>query len=264
MAWRKLESLKEHQKILLEALSAFDEVCKSNGINYSLAYGTMLGAVRHKGFIPWDDDVDVLMLRSDYEKFERVFGESEFKERYKLWGIHDKENYFVGYAGKFFDKRTRLIERLKRKVVYGVYVDIFIVDELPESEAKSKVFLTLYRYLSRLLQIFSRRAALFDGIRRWVRVAPDFYTIRKCVEALLRKKGGGDYAVTTCIAGWDFEKVLLSRESIGNYELIEFEGRQFKVFSGWDEILKKWYGEYWVLPPEEQRYSHPFEIYVEE
>ena len=265
MVWRRVESLREHQQLLLQTLSSFDELCRSNDVKYSLAYGTMLGAVRHKGFIPWDDDVDVFMLRSEYEKFERFFRDSDNVEGYELWGVHDKKNYFVGYAGKFFDKRTKLIERMKRNVIYGVYVDIFIIDELPKSNIGYKCFITCYRYLSRLMQIFSRHASLFDRVRRCLKVTPDFDAVKRCVEVLLDVKGsGGDYAVTSCINGWSFEKIILTRNSVCDYELLEFEGRKFPVFFGWDEILKRAYGEYWVIPPEEQRHSHPFELYVEE
>lgn len=265
MAWRKVESVKEHQKLLLKALNVFDDICKSNNINYSLAYGTMLGAVRHKGFIPWDDDVDVLMVRSEYERFERAFAMSEYAKKYDLWGIHDKDNYFVGYVGKFFDKNTKLIERLKREVVYGVYVDIFVIDELPRSKMKQKCFLTAYRYLSRLLQILSRRANLFDRLHKFVRISPDFHMVKKLVDLLLKHKGdGGDYSVTSCIIGWGFDKVIIPRKCIDGYAYVEFEGKKFQVFSKWDELLRLSYGEYWIVPPEGQRQSHSSEVYVEE
>ena len=266
MTWRKIESVKEHQNLLLKTLDVFDDICKSNDINYSLAYGTMLGAVRHKGFIPWDDDIDVLILRSEYEKFERVFANGEYAKRYELWGIHDKNNYFVGYAGKFFDKRTRLVERLKRVVTYGVYVDIFVVDELPKSKMRQRCFLTAYRYLSRLLQITSRHATIFDSLHKFVRVFPDFNMVNGLVDSLIRRKGdGGDCcSVTSCIRGWDFDGVMIPRKYLDGYEFVDFEGKKFQVFSHWDELLRLFYGEYWVVPPEGQRYTHPFEIYVEE
>lgn len=263
MSLKKVDSVKEHQEHLFDVLKNFDDFCRSREIKYSLAYGTMLGAIRHKGFIPWDDDVDVFMHREEYEKLERCLGRARGFKNFRLWGIYDKENYFVGYVAKLFDTETRLVEHLKRDVEYGVYIDIFIVDEMPSSFLRERLFLTGYRYMARTMQIFSRRALLFERMKRWLKITPDFMCANRLVRFLFRIKGtGGGYAATTCLSGWNFERVLFRKEWMSSYVDVEFEGRSFPVFAGWDKLLTSHYGEYMMLPPCEERYTHTVDLYV--
>lgn len=104
----------EHKKILLEMLAHFNQVCQENNIRYSLAYGTLLGAIRHQGFIPWDDDIDLFMLREDYEKLVQCWDRNG---RYKFWEMMGEENYFIGYIAKIFDSHTTLIEKMSKRSV---------------------------------------------------------------------------------------------------------------------------------------------------
>nr|MCR5207201.1 LicD family protein [Eubacterium sp.] len=117
-------SLEEVKKTELEILIRFDEICKNNNIEYSLAYGTMLGAVRHNGFIPWDDDIDVFVKRSDYEK---LLGLRYDDGRFEIKSHRYSNNYYYPFA-KMIDKNTDLDVSWRLDKDMGVFIDIFPLD----------------------------------------------------------------------------------------------------------------------------------------
>ena len=138
--------LEEQKTILLEILADFDRVCRENGIKYSIAYGTLLGAVRHRGFIPWDDDVDVLVLREDYEKLRKILGE-ELEEGHRFICCED-EKRFTAPLAKIIDTRTvlRQLEHRSDRMDLGVYIDIFVLDYIPnDPEEREKTLKTACR-----------------------------------------------------------------------------------------------------------------------
>ena len=118
-------NLEEIQKIELDILIYLDKICKENNIKYYLSSGTLLGAIKYKGFIPWDDDIDVVLFRSDYLKLIDVLGKND--EKYKILSIYNTEDYYYPFA-KLVDTRTVLIENSKKIKDMGVYIDIFPID----------------------------------------------------------------------------------------------------------------------------------------
>ena len=139
--------LRIHQLIMLDLLKHFDAICKEHNIKYWLSSGTCLGAVRHGGFIPWDDDLDVEMLRDDYMKFEKVFKETD---DYVLQTYKNDPYYVVPFA-KLRNKKTEIAEhgqdlRYKYK---GVYIDIFVLEKIPHSVANfyNKVSWTVFKHM---------------------------------------------------------------------------------------------------------------------
>ncbi len=116
----------------LEMLKYIDEICTSNNLRYYAAYGTLLGTIRHNGFIPWDDDIDLYMPRSEYEKFSELLqNDSAY---YKTISIEENEDYFHPFA-KVYDSKTTIIENgIPTKYDMGVYIDIFIIDGLPDNQ----------------------------------------------------------------------------------------------------------------------------------
>lgn len=132
-------TLEEVKLLELDALKFIDSVCKENGLIYFAAYGTLLGAIRHKGFIPWDDDIDIYMPRPDFIKFVEVI--NNYEHPYSIRSLNDKD-YFHAFA-KLSDDRTYLIEKQfkSKSRELGVYVDIFILDGLPDDIKKHRSIL---------------------------------------------------------------------------------------------------------------------------
>ena len=136
---QEIKTVEELQKIELEILKYIDKVCKENNLTYFLAYGTLIGAIRHKGFIPWDDDVDIQMPRDDYNKLCDILKEEN--GRYKLLDHKEGLGYIYPFA-KVIDSNTRLIETgLTETVNMGVYIDIFPIDGTPNDFKKRKKYL---------------------------------------------------------------------------------------------------------------------------
>lgn len=124
----KVEELKQIQ---LDILKFVDKFCKENNLKYFLAYGTLLGAVRHKGYIPWDDDIDIIMFREDYEKFVTTFKDVN----YKVFATEVNSKYPYPFA-KVGDTRTYYMEEIKDVIDTGVNIDVFPLDYLPENRIK--------------------------------------------------------------------------------------------------------------------------------
>src|SRR5699024_7471673 len=124
------DEIKEVQKDQLDILIEFDRICKKNNIKYQLFAGTLLGAIRHKGFIPWDDDIDVCMLREDYEKFLNICNK-DMKNEYFLQTYNSDTNYIMQFA-KLRKNNTIFLERVTANcdIHHGVYIDIFPLDDV--------------------------------------------------------------------------------------------------------------------------------------
>lgn len=120
---------------LMELLVELDRICKKHSIKYFAEAGTLIGAARHKGFIPWDDDIDVSMLRPDYEKFKRVATE-ELKEKYILVNAYTVDNLFT--ISKLMDKNTTAIENMQAGYPQGIFLDIWPLDDMPDGVLRNK------------------------------------------------------------------------------------------------------------------------------
>ena len=143
-------SLEELKKVELDILIWFADICEQEKLNYTLSYGTLLGAVRHKGFIPWDDDIDVAMPRPDYEKFIEYCNTHE--THYKLIDIHNDKGYNYLFA-KVYDPNTTIVEKYANrfKANYGVYIDIFPVDGFGDDLDYALKFYNQYKFKKSIL-----------------------------------------------------------------------------------------------------------------
>lgn len=130
-------NLTELQKKLLDLLKWFHQVCVENNLTYYLEGGTMLGAVRHSGFIPWDDDLDVCMPREDYEKFNSLFGNKMFDFIYVENPNSENKDFIYGFT-KIYDLNTTLVEGFKTPIKREVYIDIFPLDGCGNNLKESK------------------------------------------------------------------------------------------------------------------------------
>ncbi len=244
------------QKAILEVALEVKRVCEKNNINYSLAYGTLIGAIRHKGYIPWDDDIDFHILREDYEKFIKAC-KTDLNPKYALRSLNEGD--YVYHFIKIDDTTTTLKEHYNKDKNYkgGVYVDIFPIDVAPQSKLKRAMFLRRIKYLR-----FRRNIACTDFTNKEYsllkRIVIKIFQNSNARKYLLKldkcyKKYRGkktDYLVTT---SYLFKKSLFEK-----YIECDFEGEKFSCFANYDEILTQIYGDYMQLPPEEKRISNHF------
>lgn len=143
-------SLEKQKLLMLEILLDFDKVCRNNGIRYSLAYGTLLGAVRHQGFIPWDDDIDVIVFRADYEKLIQILN-SQMQGNHSFICVENNPG-FSAPLGKIIDNTTILEQsgHFSDRINLGVYIDVFPYDMVPEKKSDRKKVLKKAVFLQTL------------------------------------------------------------------------------------------------------------------
>lgn len=257
------EILLDEQKILqMDVLTAIDEFCRDNNIKYSMACGTMLGAVRHKGYIPWDDDIDIYLLREDYDKLMVQFP-LQYKGHIQVLSLERSKKWDKPY-GKAFDNRTIVVENADYGERYGINIDIFPVDEVPDEEAEWKSYDTRRRAL---YQKYAKRMAVLSfslnpGIfARWVYygLLKTFVSRRKMalkMDAYCKKwRNKGFSRVFECCQGI-FQKKPFKKEVFNQLVDYPFEDRHFLGFENYDEYLRNGFGDYMTLPPFEKRITH--------
>lgn len=253
------EELRKTQLNILQKVTSF---CEMQDISYSLYGGTLLGAVRHKGYIPWDDDIDISMPRPDYERFKKEFchiGESNLK-------IHDvslNKNYPYPFI-KVSDERTLFIENSNINYIIGVNIDIFPIDGLPESEKESNKLMrksTFYRSLIELKQIRIRKGRkIYKNIFLYVSrlilfIIPVYYLIGQIIKLTNKNDFRHSSYVGNIVWGYGNKERCL-KNIYSDYLLLEFERNKFRAMVGFDGYLTSVFGNYMEIPPKEKQIAH--------
>ncbi len=240
-------STKEAQKVMFDILCEFDEVCKKHNLTYWLDHGTLLGAVRHKGFIPWDDDLDVTMPREDYEKFLHIAQKELPKNRFLQYKKTDKQ--CVIYFSKIRDNDSCFIDAWEesRNVKYhqGIYIDIFPLNKIKYHRGRE----FFYKNLVFLSKLFYNRYWRIEWITAFL-----VRTINKL------HNQNGDFVVS---GGEAMHYVIhVPEDMIYPLGYIEFEGENFPAPKNIDGYLKSIFGsDYMSLPASEKRKVHSVGIY---
>ena len=260
----RMRKIDEHDliRIQLASLREIDTFCHENGIRYYLAYGTLLGAVRHKGYIPWDDDIDIMMPRPDYVKFIKTF--NGFSGTHKVIS-HLLDPVYPWPFAKVIDTDTVMEEHIKYAYKdMGVYVDIFPVDGV--SDDKKKI-LRQYRYVKLLKLLLSvKRGKKFRSRKPWQNFLLNFSFLLSFISypKLLKK-------LDSLVSKYPFEKsentAILVMAGYGKNEImpksfydepvnLEFEESSFQAPGEYKKWLEHIYGDYMTLPPVEERITH--------
>lgn len=263
---------KEIKLIELDILKYIDKVCTENNLRYYLAGGTLLGAIRHKGFIPWDDDVDISMPRPDYERFIEIMKEDN--SVYRCLSSYD-EDYPYAFV-KVINTKTKIIEtteKLLQSDSIGVFVDIFPIDAMGNSRAMAKLRLKLFRLFKILIMYASfsdtegrNTNPLIKAIRKtFIHVLKKINKKRLyswIIRFINKKEYDSSRYIASAIAGQAGKRELISYKAFAEVEYIEFEDDKFPAPIGWDEYLKNLYNDYMKLPPVEKRHTdHSFQAF---
>ena len=258
-------TLKEIQNIELGLLLKYDSICKDNHLRYSLGGGTLLGTIRHKGFIPWDDDIDVMMPRPDYEKFLSICKNSD--TGFNLTTYDTVEGY-NGLFAKIWEPNTVIKDDLMELTFeIGVNIDVFPLEGLGKSEKEAyKIFKKTAWNREMLNAVLWKKffrskthSILVEPIRFTMFVLSRFADpkklLRKVDEENLRHPfEGSKYA--GCVCGSYREKEIMTTDTFENYIEIDFEGEKLQAIANYDEYLTKHYGNYMKLPPKEKQQTH--------
>ena len=259
-------TLEEVHKETLVILKKIISICDELKINYFLAYGSLIGAVRHQGFIPWDDDLDLIMLRPDYEKFKAYCSSHEAEMfPFKLLGRHNTPDY--PYAiNRFCDLRYEMVSQNAPDAGMGMFIDIYPFDGAgnDEQEVYKKIGKKKWLWINCL---FSALKGKFEpsskGILRSIvklpghlfarLMGPGFFLNR--LESLKDTYTLEESRYVTCMV-WDWPIKLKEKRHFEEFTYLPFEGIQVKVPKEYDAVLRNSYGDYMQLPPEDQRVPH--------
>ena len=261
------------KQIQLDMLIDFASFCDKNNIQYYISSGTLLGAVRHKGFIPWDDDIDLMLPRPDYDRAVREYKHPD----YVIDDILINPEC-TGKCGRIYHSRTSMDSHIRKTNHSGVFIDLFPIDGVEENRflrfakmARLKVLINCHSAsilsykrsrhyddkASGVLNIKSaaRTAVKYAMVFLFGHTSPQFW-IRK-INRVVRKVPFGSTKLVGCISnGYYGSREIMRREIYRDRVAVEFEGSSFWAPTGYDEYLTNLYGDYMTPPPEDKRVSH--------
>ena len=260
--YQEVTDIREIQQMELGIMEYIHEICQKIGVKYFLAYGSLIGAVRHKGFIPWDDDMDICMLREDYEKLQDYLIANP-NERYEVMSYKNNLNYVYPFM-KVQDNHTYLLEEdVRIDSNMGIYVDIFPVDGYEDDSVFKDKMTRLIK--KRQLSCYTFKGitntkSVLNSLIRYISVIIFYFTNTNKyvaqIEELAKSRKVSDYEEVDYLIYKDMNKPVWRREWLEQVTTGTFEGKEFMIPKNYHEILTSDYGDYMQLPPVELRFSH--------
>ena len=258
-----IQEVQQIERGILERVAAF---CEERGICYSLYGGTLLGAIRHKGFIPWDNDVDIFMPRPDYERFCKEFS----AEGLSLHCFEKQKDWHYPFA-KIFDDKTGLVEDLCPDFEIALHIDVFPMDGFPSVKIASRTlrkrsFLHTASYVKEHTKWNKPNRPIYKTLAVWLfktvcLLLPKYYFSFALKKSLTRYGWEGQpYVANLTWTHYDIREAM-PRSCVDTFVDVEFEGRKYKAIAGWDTYLSNIFGDYMTLPPEEDRWVHPIKAW---
>ena len=263
--------------VIIDVLSVFIRICEAQGLRYFCAGGTAIGAVRHQGMIPWDDDIDVFMPRPDYDRFLRLAAHS-MPEGYEVLSPYATKDYPM-YFAKMCNARTTLLENERIPCVFGLYIDIFPLDGACEDVETCYREKRRFKRLMNKLEAVSTRNSFGEYIglltkrREWGRFAVK--TVAFCCRSWLRRwllkqmdsiAYGHDYALSSRVvtySGAYQRQEIYPKAWLETPQMFAFEGLMVNLPHDYDAYLRHFFGDYMTLPPVEQRASHHQKVFFD-
>lgn len=269
---KKIDDINEYKQIVLNILVKVDRICKDNNLKYFLNYGTLIGAIRHKGFIPWDDDIDISMPREDYDRLASIIDKTPDADLNFIRIETNKDSIYP--FGKICDTNTVLFEEGYKQVKgYGAFIDVFpfyYMNEDPHIRdriAKKIGRHYLYAQVASMKKIDNHTDSLYTNIKRTI----IFYLTRVLDSKRLVEKVNSECKKygreKTSLIGSQLSIpiTVMDADSFENTISVEFEGFLFRAPACYDELLTSLYGD-WKEPPQEdeRKTRHTLECYIKE
>lgn len=265
------KDLRKAQLLMLKILKEVHKICEENNIKYFLSDGTLIGAIRHQGFIPWDDDLDIGMLREDYEKFCKIAPQI-LSENFILQNFQTDKGYGLQF-GKVILKNTVWIEKVAKNTNRqwsGIYIDIFPYDNITENKKMQKLINRLYIFIQGLILIKFK----YINISNYESMAKKLkYVLKKIYLCTISKKLLIHIRDSICKRYLNKSKTLVTKYGGNFYKnqnpynfykdltLQTFEDTSFYIPKNYDKILKNLYGNYMEIPPIEKQRQHGIEYF---
>jgi lipopolysaccharide cholinephosphotransferase len=257
-------SFEESKIIMVNILVSIDKCCRENNIKYSLCWGTMIGAIRHHGFIPWDDDIDLMMSREDYNRFIEVYNDSE----YDVYTPKVDKNCIQPMT-KICDKKTCVYLNNHSKSLFGVWVSIFPYDNAPDVniakwEKKRDFWLKLYHIKTcQSLKRQSLKRRMAKIVAKLLLSPYSSFWINNRIESCLTAFNNQQTKRICIWFGTPYMKYrYYPKELLDGYIDVDFEQMKVMIIKGYDEFLRSTYGDYMEFPPEsEQTPKHNYRAY---
>lgn len=251
------------QKIQLDILREVDRICQLENIQYGIDGGTLLGAVRGQGFIPWDPDIDVIMLREEYEKFYQACKKYLNKDKYFLQEERTDDVYRWGFT-KIRRNNTEFVRcgQEHLKMHNGVFIDVLVMDNVPDNFIWRKLY-EFFCYRCRFVMWsevgkYSEKNIIKRRLYRLANHIPIEYVFKRLrsVRDYCNRKDTKLVRYMTCRYTYNKKLEGIPRKFFDKYQMYEFENSSFPGFYEYDEYLTLLYGDYMTLPPIEKRVSH--------
>lgn len=252
------------KKIMVQILKYFDNICRENNIDYSLIGGSLIGAIRHKGIIPWDDDIDVILTYDNYKKIIEILKKNN-NTKYKILDSETCSDYFLPFP-KLIDTSTYVEEPtfLHQIKEYGIFIDIFCYFNIPNENKLQYHTVRKIKFLNGLLS--RKKFKLKEvGLRKYImNLFRNIFTTIIGKKRLINKltnlyerclTSDSEYVISNWPIYPDSKEIQYSK-NITKYIDASFENIDVKIFQNYDEILKTTFGDYMKLPPKEKRISH--------
>lgn len=256
---RQQLNVREIQRVSIDILSWVDNFCRSHDIHYSLGYGALIGAIRHKGCIPWDDDIDIIMTRPEYKRLVELFNEDEtMKEKgLKLFAPELGNNYFP--ISRICDMRRTKVYKYYQwsDEQTGVWIDIFVIEAMPDGRTTQMMSLVKKCMKAcRSKVLLSKDLSLKKNIKNIVkRLIFALYNRDRYISEYLSKVTKIDWDSAQVVGNYasPYSKDIFAKDIFDKYIRVPFEDIEVSVISSYDHYLKTLYGNYMRFPPKKQQ-----------